>query len=76
VLRYLLDDYWGRFCGWPDILFYQDDGSYFLAEVKSSGDKLSGDQKRWIADNHDRLGLPFRLVKIHRISMQTRSQKL
>jgi hypothetical protein len=75
VLRYLLDDYWGRFCGWPDLLFYQDDGSYFLAEVKSSGDKLSEDQKRWIADNHDLLGLPFRLVKIHRKSMQTQSRK-
>lgn len=73
ALRYLLDDYWRHFCGWPDLLFYRDDGSFFLAEVKSSGDKLSEDQKRWIADNHDRLKLPFRLVKVHRQPTQPRS---
>jgi hypothetical protein len=70
ILRYLLDDYWGHYLGWPDLLLYRDDGAYFLAEVKSSNDKLSEDQKRWIADNHDWLKLPFKLVKVHRPSMQ------
>jgi hypothetical protein len=36
--------------------------------VKSSGDKLSDDQKRWIEDNHRRLKLPFKLVKIHKLA--------
>ncbi|MBL8552258.1 MAG: VRR-NUC domain-containing protein [Hyphomonadaceae bacterium] len=72
VLRYLLDDYWGNFCGWPDLLCFRDDGSFFLVEVKSSGDKLSEDQKRWIRDNHDHMQLPFKLVKVHRQATQAR----
>ncbi|MBL8552196.1 MAG: VRR-NUC domain-containing protein [Hyphomonadaceae bacterium] len=71
-LRYLLDDYWRHYCGWPDLLLHRDEGDYFLAEVKSSGDKLSEDQKRWIGDNHDRLHLPFKLVKVHRQNPKVR----
>ena len=67
ILRYLVDDYWGRFAGWPDLLVYKD-GAFFLAEVKASKDKLSEDQKRWIADNATELRLPFKLVKIHRVT--------
>lgn len=66
ILNYLIDDYWGRYCGWPDLLIYRDNEFYF-AEVKSSGDKLSEDQKNWIRGNYSILGLPFKLVKIHRI---------
>jgi hypothetical protein len=66
VLRYLVGDYWNRFCGWPDLLIHGWNGDFFLAEVKSSGDKLREDQKRWVADNDAHLHLPFRLVKIHR----------
>jgi hypothetical protein len=54
-----------RFCGWPDLLAYKGD-EYFFAEIKSSGDKLSEDQKDWIRGNYEILGLPFKLVKIHR----------
>ena len=65
ILRYLIGNYWGRYTGWPDILVYRE-SEFFFAEVKASRDKLSGDQKRWIADNAVVLGLPFKIVKIHR----------
>jgi hypothetical protein len=65
ILRYLVGCYWGRYLGWPDLLVHRD-GEFFFAEVKASKDKLSADQKRWIADNATDLRLPFKLVKIHR----------
>lgn len=65
ILRYLVADYWGHYLGWPDLLLQRGDEILFV-EVKSSSDKLSIDQKRWIADNHECLKLPFRLVKLHR----------
>jgi hypothetical protein len=65
ILRYLVDDYWGHFLGWPDLLVHRT-GEFFFAEVKASGDKLSDEQKRWIRENHDRLKLPFKLVKIRK----------
>ena len=74
ILRYLAGDYWGRYLGWPDLLLYRD-GEILLLEVKSSNDHLSQAQKHWIGDNHDRLGLPFKLVKIHRNSPKKRSRR-
>ncbi len=65
ILRYLLGDYWRRYCGWPDLLIYRQD-EFFFAEVKSSNDKLSGDQKDWIRGNSAKLHLPFKLIKIHK----------
>lgn len=65
ILRFLTAAYWDRYCGWPDLLIYK--GSQFqLVEVKSSRDKLSEQQKQWIRENYKELGLPFKLVKIHR----------
>ena len=65
ILRYLVGSYWGRYLGWPDLLVYKED-HFFFAEIKASKDKLSAEQKRWIADNSSDLELPFKLVKIHR----------
>lgn len=65
ILRYLVDSYWQRYLGWPDLLVHKP-GEYFFAEVKFSKDKLSEEQKRWIRENHDQLHLPFKLVKIHK----------
>lgn len=65
ILRYLVGDYWRRYTGWPDLLVYRGD-EFLFAEVKSSGDKLSEDQKNWIRDNASILKLPFKIVKIHR----------
>lgn len=65
ILRYLIDSYWERYLGWPDLLVYREN-EFFFAEVKSSNDKLSNDQKRWICDNHSIMKLPFKLVKLHK----------
>lgn len=65
ILRYLVESYWGRFTGWPDILVYRS-ASHFFVEVKGSGDKLREDQKGWIQDNADILNLPFKLARLHR----------
>lgn len=43
--------------GLPDVL---------LAEVKSSSDRLSDDQRAWIRQNANTLKLPFEVVKVHR----------
>ena len=69
ILRYLIDDYWGRYLGWPDLLLHRG-AEIRLVEVKSSGDRLSQSQKDWIADNHGRLKLPFEIAKIHRRAAQ------
>jgi hypothetical protein len=63
ILQYLIEDYWGRRAGWPDLLVYRDN-EFFFAEVKSAADKLGERQERWIRDNHERLRLPFKLVKV------------
>jgi hypothetical protein len=65
LLRYLVEDYWGRYLGWPDLLVYKS-SDYRFVEIKSSGDKLSDDQKRWINDNHSILHSPFFLTKVHK----------
>jgi hypothetical protein len=72
MLEYLVNDYWGRFLGWPDLGVHRP-GEWFLAEVKSSSDKLSEQQKTWIQGNHGLLRLPYKLVKIHRKSDKQRT---
>lgn len=69
IINYLIQDYWGRYCGWPDLLAYKDNEFLFI-EVKSSNDKLSEDQKKWIIGNHDILHLPFKIVKVHKKNEQ------
>lgn len=66
VLRYLVSDYWGRYLGWPDLLLHRAE-EYRFVEVKSSADRLSDEQKSWIAGNHDSLHLPFAIAKIHKM---------
>jgi VRR-NUC domain len=65
ILRYLVENYWGHHSGWPDLLVHRGD-EFFVAEVKSSRDKLGEKQKHWIRDNHKRLHFPFKLVKVHK----------
>ncbi len=65
ILKYLIGDYWKRYCGWPDMIVHNKD-EFFFAEVKSSKDKLSEHQKNWIRGNSTKLHLPFKLVKIHK----------
>src|ERR1035441_7016714 len=70
VLRYLAEDYWQRYLGWPDLMTWRSaaDGTEDVefVEVKSSSDKLSDDQRTWIEGNRNHLQLPFRIVKVHR----------
>lgn len=73
ILDYLVADYWGRYLGWPDMLLWRGD-DILMIEVKSSSDRLSGDQKNWIADNATILKLPFRIVKVHRRSGARRTK--
>ena len=63
VLRYLIEHYWGRYAGWPDLLVHREK-EFTLVEVKSAGDKLRAAQQEWIRGNHERLHLPFKLVEI------------
>ena len=65
MLRYLIEDYWGRRAGWPDLLVYRDN-EFFFAEVKSADDKLGKSQERWVRDNRERLHFPFKLVEVLR----------
>jgi hypothetical protein len=69
ILKYLTGDYWGRYLGWPDLLAYRNNDAFFV-EVKSSKDKLSEEQKRWIAGNYEHLHLPFKIYKVHQKSAQ------
>jgi hypothetical protein len=62
-LGYLVEDYWGRYTGWPDLLVHRDD-EFFFAEVKSAGDTLGETQQRWIRDNQQRLHMPFKIVEV------------
>jgi hypothetical protein len=62
ILRYLVDDYWGRYVGWPDLMLWRDE-AFLMVEVKSSSDKLSADQMRWIADNHEMLSRDSRRMR-------------
>lgn len=65
ILGYMVKDYYRRHCGWPDLLVFRK-GEFILVEVKSSQDKLSEQQKVWIEGNHKHIGLPFRIVKLHK----------
>jgi hypothetical protein len=68
-LRYLIEDYWGRRAGWPDLLIFREK-EFFFVEVKSATDKLGKSQQRWLRDNRERLHFPFKLVEIHRKVVQ------
>jgi hypothetical protein len=63
ILRYLAEAYWERYCGWPDLVSWQETPKgpqdVQFIEVKSSSDKLSDDRRVWIKGNHDHLRLSF-----------------
>ena len=65
-LAFLASDYWRNYLGWPDLLVHRSSSDYFFAEVKGSGDKLSDEQRNWIAGNAKVLLMPFKLVKVSR----------
>jgi len=66
ILRYLVDDYWGRYLGWPD-LFLCRGAEFKFVEVKWGNDQLSDEQRDWVEGNLRHLSIPFELLKIHRL---------
>ncbi len=63
TLEYLSMDYWRNYCGWPDLLVYNDN-EFFFVEVKSSKDRLNDDQKRWFLGNHKYLNFTAKIFKV------------
>ena len=63
VLHYMVMDYWKNFCGWPDLLVFNDK-EFFFVEVKSRNDKLSEDQKNWLLGNHKHMGFKAKIFKV------------
>jgi hypothetical protein len=69
MLRYLVEDYWGRRSGWPDLIVFREN-EFFFAEVKSATDKLGRSQQRWLRDNRERLHFPFKLVEVRKMELE------
>ena len=69
MLRYLVEDYWGRRSGWPDLIVFGHN-EFFFAEVKSATDKLGTSQQRWLHDNRERLHFPFKLVEVRKMELE------
>jgi len=65
ILDYLVRNYWQNYCGWSDLIVHRP-GEWFFVEVKSSKDRLSEDQKRWMLDNQNPWDF-FRIFKIAEI---------
>jgi Holliday junction resolvase-like predicted endonuclease len=68
VLNYLAMNYWRNFCGWPDLLVFNDE-SFFFVEVKSSNDKLSEDQKNWLLGNMQHMGFKTKIFKVGKLNV-------
>jgi len=66
VLNYMAMDYWKNFCGWPDLLVYNDK-EFFFVEVKSRNDKLSEDQKNWLIGNYKHMGFIAKIFKVGKL---------
>jgi hypothetical protein len=66
VLNYMAMDYWKNFCGWPDLLVY-DEKEFFFVEVKSRNDKLSEDQKNWLIGNMKHMGFKAKIFKVGKL---------
>jgi VRR-NUC domain len=69
MLRYLVEDYWGRRSGWPDLIVFRYN-EFFFAEVKSATDKLGTSQQRWLLDNRKRLHFPFKLIEVRKLESE------
>ncbi|MCL1059850.1 VRR-NUC domain-containing protein [Shewanella gelidimarina] len=67
VLNYMVMNYWKNFCGWPDLLVYDDNDDFFFVEVKSRNDKLSEDQKNWLMGNMQHMGFKAKIFKVGKL---------
>ncbi|MER7555843.1 VRR-NUC domain-containing protein [Nocardioides sp. NPDC126508] len=71
ILRWLVEGYWERRAGWPDLIVLRWDDTNMpvptsceFIEVKSRQDRLSKGQIAWRAANDLRLHLPFRVIRV------------
>ncbi|MBA2649645.1 MAG: VRR-NUC domain-containing protein [Legionella sp.] len=58
--------YWKNFCGWPDLLIFNEK-EFFFTEIKSSNDKLSEEQKNWLEGNYTYLQFNSKILKIGKL---------
>ena len=72
ILRYLVEDFWARRTGWPDLLVYRSN-EYFFAEVKTARSRLGQNKERWICDCRKRFHLPFKLVEVRKAGCSSSS---
>jgi hypothetical protein len=66
ILKYMAMDYWKNFCGWPDLLVF-DENEFFFVEVKSRNDKLSEDQKNWLIGNMQQMAFKAKIFKVGKL---------
>ena len=64
ILRYLIEDYWGRRAGWPDLLVYLGN-EFFFAEVNLQL-QVRREPITLNSRQRDRLHFPFKLVEVLR----------
>lgn len=69
ILQYISRNYWSNFCGWPDLLIYNENDLMFV-EVKSSNDKLSEDQKNWLIGNNKHMKFGTKIFKVTKSKAQ------
>lgn len=67
IVRYLLESYWERYLGWPDLLAWRRAQPVRFIEVKSAKDKLSAEQMEWIEANDSLLGFEFEVIKVRKL---------
>lgn len=72
ILHYLSRNYWANYCGWPDLLVFNNSGFLFV-EVKSSNDKLSVDQKNWLLGNNKYMSFESKIFKVAKQDEKKRS---
>ncbi len=63
VFQRQLNDLRHNTSGFPDLVFFNNDGSYELIEVKGPGDAVQKNQKRWFA-YFQSMGVPYRVVHV------------
>ena len=63
VLKYMVIDFWKNFCGWPDLIVFNESTQFFV-EVKSTNDKLSEDQKNWLLGNQKYMEFKVKIFKV------------
>lgn len=65
-IEWLIQDFWNRQPGWPDLLAYRD-AEFVFAEVKSPHDSLSREQMNWFRWAINDARVPCELLRVRRV---------